>query len=201
MHLKISAIAVLLISITACSSKRVTITSGLPMVHCVSDCCVLPVLLEAQEQTAWCWNATGQMAMNFLNAYPRIEQPESAKFNSGRSDCVAHPDKCNDPGWPAFLHHQFTFRKTIDEPLSLNALKEQIYIKRTPVAFSWHGSGLGGHMMLAIGHCVVQGVDLIIVNDPYPWPTGTYSQIPYNYYVTGNLNRHWDDFYDITKTP
>ena len=60
MRLKVSAIAVLLISITACNPKRVTSTPVLPVTQCPSDCCVLPVNLEGQQQFNWCWNATGK---------------------------------------------------------------------------------------------------------------------------------------------
>lgn len=145
--------------------------------------------------------------MNFLGANPAVEQKKSVKFNAGNEDCFYKGTNCDMTGWPILFQHGFDFRKTMNEALSLDDLKDQIYTKKKPVAVSWHYMGGKGHMALAFGYCLINGKYSIDFNDPdfsgqdYKNPTGQYYQLPYDFYLTGNYkNNHWNDFYDITNT-
>jgi len=158
-----------------------------------------PVALRAQETGMWCWAASAQMCMQFLGA--NVDQCTQANNEFGRNDCCNSPvpNDCVNGGWPEFDKYSFTSNRTSNTALSWDALKKQIYCKKKPVAFSWHWTGGGGHVMVVTGYAVINNEKYLFINDPWSPNQGAQYSITYDNYVTGGDHTHWDDFYDITK--
>ena len=158
----------------------------------------LDVAMRPQETLFWCWAASGEMVMDFLGK--DVNQCAQANLHFGRSDCcnTTVPSKCVNGGWPKFDANGFDSKRTSNEELSWDELKQQIDSGR-PVAFSWHTGPKGGHMMTAIGYYTFLGENYVAVNNPLPVKGGDYVEITYDAYVSGQGYTHWDDFYDITK--
>lgn len=151
----------------------------------------------------WCWAASGQMAMEFLGH--NVSQGVQANNEFGRTDCTNTPvpAACIQGGWPEFSKYSFSSSHTTDAALTWDQVREQIYCKGKPFAFTWHWSGNGGHMMAAIGYNTVSGVNYVEVNDPWPPNVGTSGNASiktYSAYVSGSGYTHWDDYYDVTYT-
>jgi hypothetical protein len=158
-----------------------------------------PVSLRGQETPVWCWAASGEMCMDFLGT--DVSQCDEANKRFGRTDCcnTPRPAACVDTGWPEFDKYGFTFNRTHDTALTWAQLKEQIYCKRKPFAFSWHWSGGGGHMMVVKGYAEVGGTNWVYYDNPLPVGAGSHEFKTYTDWVSASGYTHWDDFYDITK--
>lgn len=180
----------------------------------LSSCCVsgaastLGVTLRPQETTMWCWAASGQMVMEFLNN--NVAQCTQANNRFNRNDCPC--SQCTNPlsnppcvngGWPEFDRYGFKFERTSDAALSwgdlTDELSDALYCGETPVAFSWHWNGGGGHMMAAVGYSTAGGVNYVTIDDPWAPCNGDQRIIPYTAYVSGTGYTHWDDFYRIRR--
>ena len=159
----------------------------------------LSTTLRPQETNMWCWAASGEMCMDFLGT--DVQQCDEANKRFGRTDCCSSPvpGACINGGWPEFDKYNFSFSRTSNTALTWDQLKEQIYCKNKPVAYSWHWNGGGGHMMVARGYVTLEGVNYVYISDPWPPNTGDLRIITYAAYVSGAGYTHWDDFYDITK--
>jgi hypothetical protein len=159
----------------------------------------------------WCWAASGQMIMDYLGH--GVAQCTQANNRFGRTDCPcgqcgSNPDAtpaCVQGGWPEFDKYGFTFKTTSDAPLTWEALRAQLSnesgCKKTPIAFSWHWPGGGGHMMVAKGYVSLAGVNYVTILDPLSPCTGDERIITYDAYnaVSGD-HTHWNDYYDIAYT-
>lgn len=203
---------------------RIAAVGGLALL--LSSCCTpalvgsLPVQMNAQETSNWCWAASGQMIMDYLNH--DVAQCTQADNRFGRTDCCSI-DLCPAPteaptydafnncigcpctGWPEFGKYDFTFKRTTNAALSWDDLREQLsnepYCKRKPFAFSWRWAGGGGHMMVVKGYLTLAGTDYVVILDPWAPCVGDERIITYADYVDSPGNyTHWDDFYDITYT-
>lgn len=170
----------------------------------IAGCCKPPVIgsqavtLRPQETSMWCWAASGEMIMDFLGH--DVSQCDQANKRFGSSDCCNNPvpSTCINGGWPEFDKYNFEFKTTFGTPLSWYQVKNQIYCKKKPFAFSWHWSGGGGHMMVVIGYVTIDGTDYVTINDPWPPNVGDQRVITYAAYVSGSGYSHWNDYYDIT---
>jgi len=167
----------------------------------------LNVPLRAQETDVWCWAASEQMVMEFLGTpAPQCEQAD--KYLSVSNCCKKPiPGECVTTGWPVFSLYNFAYDETNNTALTFDQLKEQIFCKKKPVAYSWHWYGGGGHVMVARGYYTADGVNYLNINDPWP-PPGYDSSLPnggeqyditYSNFVKGSNHYHWDDFYNVTK--
>lgn len=167
----------------------------------------LPVTLHSQETSMWCWAASGQMVMDYLGN--NVAQCTQANNRFNRTDCpcnqcganpVQNPP-CVIGGWPEFGDYGFTFQRTSDNALSWTELTEELSrgprCGRTPVAFSWHWNGGGGHMMVVTGYLNLLGQRFVVIHDPWGPCTGDTRVITYAAYVSGGHYTHWDDFYEI----
>ena len=171
----------------------------------LAGCCnpepikTLPVTLRPQETDMWCWAASGEMCMDFLGT--DVQQCDEANKEFGRSDCCHSPvpNDCVNGGWPEFDKYGFTFSRTSNTALTFDQLKEQIYCRNKPVAFSWHWNNGGGHMMVVRGYVTLEGTNWVYISDPWAPNVGDQRLITYAAYVSGPGYTHWDDFYDITK--
>lgn len=186
-NLTLSLLAsVLLLYLTSCCTPNPTIGSQ-------------PVTLYPQQTSMWCWAASGEMCMNFLGA--NVQQCDEANKRFGRTDCCNNPvpTACVNGGWPEFTKYGFKADVTSDAALSFDAIKKQIYCYRKPIAFSWHWTGGGGHMMVITGYFVMDGVQYVTVNNPWYPNVGAQEIYTYAKYVSGSDHTHWNDYYNITK--
>jgi hypothetical protein len=159
------------------------------------------VTLRPQETSMWCWAASGEMTMDFLGG--NISQCDEANKRFNRSDCCHSPvpAACVNGGWPEYDKYQYAADRTSNAALSWEQVKEQIYCKKKPFAFSWHWPGGGGHMMVVSGYVALEGGgNYVYVKDPWAPNVGNEEIITYDYYVSSTGHHtHWDDFYNITK--
>lgn len=176
----------------------------------IAGCCPkssqsLAVTLHPQETSMWCWAASGQMVMDYLGH--NVSQCVQANNRFARTDCCNSPvpngKKCIKGGWPEFGKYNFDFKTTSNAPLSWDQLRKQTSggpspCKRRPFCFTWHHSGGGGHMMVAIGYKTVGGTNFVEVNDPWPPNVGEHRFDTYARYVSPPGKTHWNDYYDIT---
>jgi hypothetical protein len=157
----------------------------------------------------WCWAASGQMAMHYLgNDVPQCTQANNrfGVTNCPCDQCGPNPvqnSPCVIGGWPEFDKYGFTFKRTSDAALSWDALTKELSrdkdCGKTPVAFSWHWAGGGGHMMVASGYVTVSGTNYVAIRDPWAPCAGDTRIIPYTAYVQATGYTHWDDFHQIRK--
>ncbi|WP_437994655.1 C39 family peptidase [Sorangium sp. So ce145] len=162
----------------------------------------LPVPLSPQEQSKWCWAASGQMVMNFLGA--TVKQCDEANKQFYRIDCCQSPVPldCDKAGWPEPDEYDFNYRTTSNVALSWNEVQDEIYCNGRPFAFSWHYLGGGGHMMVAVGYHTVSGQNYLKINDPSPADTGTGTYWENTYEIfdaqPGHYT-HWNDYYAFAR--
>lgn len=158
------------------------------------------VTLRGQENSNWCWAASGQMVMSFLGT--NVNQCTQANTILNRNDCCNNPlpNGCNTTGWPEFAENDFRFDRTSNTALTWGDIRLQIHCSKKPFAFSWHWPGGGGHMMVVYGYATINNVNYVSVYDPLPVGVGTDTIYTYDYYNTSpGHHTHWDDFYNVTK--
>ena len=169
---------------------------------------LLNMPLLARQMNHWCWAASAEMIMQFLGGQtPR--QCDMATIETNQPDCCVQddfdlfPDPCNNGGWPPFQYYGYTSARTHDTALTFAEIREQIYCKRKPVAFSWRyldeqGKPTDtGHMCVAVGYSVDPAGDHVQIHNP---SYATVEILRYEEYVgVPGQTTHWDDFYDITK--
>jgi hypothetical protein len=159
----------------------------------------LPVPLEPQKTSMWCWAASGSMIMHYMGA-SRVTQCDEANRRLGRTDCCNSPtpEACVEGGWPEFSKYGFSYNTT--GALSWSSLVSEINANR-PVAFSWGWTGGGGHMMVAKGYLATSTTNYVHVNDPWAPNVGDEYYITYSEYVSGSDHVHWTDYYNIKNNP
>jgi len=156
-----------------------------------------------QQASNWCWAASGQMTMRYFGH--DVSQCTEANNRFGLATCCQNNSgNCNNGGWPEYEKYGFAADQTSDTALTWSQVQSQIYCAKKPVAFSWHWSGGGGHMMVLKGYLVINNVKYVDVNDPEPYtnlqtPTGgTETIMTYDNYVSATGHTHWNDYYNIT---
>lgn len=162
----------------------------------------LNVTMRSQETNMWCWAASGEMIMKFLGT--NVTQCDQVNQRYGERECcnTPKPSKCVKGGWPEFFSNGFAHSRTVSSALSWEQIIDQIYVRKSPIAFTWRWEGGGGgHMMVLYGYALVGGEKYVVIHDPWPPNQGVAEKIiTYDAYVSGNNYSHWDDFYDITRS-
>jgi hypothetical protein len=130
-----------------------------------------------------------------------VVQCDEANKEFCRTDCCNKPvlAACVQGGWPQPEKYGFTAGHTSGSALTWDQVKNQIGCLKAPFAFSWHYTGDGGHMMVAIGYTTAGTSKYVEVNDPGPPDVGGHSTFTYDYFVSGPDNAHWDDYYNFKK--
>jgi hypothetical protein len=100
--------------------------------------------------------------------------------------------KCDDGAFPEFQKYGYGARATNNKELEWPDIRNHIYCRQQPFAFSWYDLG-GGHMMVGVGYEAEGTSRFVCRNDPEPVD---YDCIPYDYYVNGT-GSHWNDYYDF----
>jgi hypothetical protein len=145
-----------------------------------ADAVILDVRGYAQEAEQWCWAASGQAVMEFLDPEltNQVCQCHQAELRLAGLKCCASANSCapmdpldplcRDPGWPDFGRFGFDFRTTcnplpesdwhqcVGEPLTWGELRHEIGSAR-PVVFSQRPADQPrevalGHAMIAFGY-------------------------------------------------
>jgi hypothetical protein len=201
---------------------------GVAVLVTLSSCCkplvseTLPVTLRAQEESNWCWAASGEMVSEFITG-GNVQQCAEVNRRYGRNDCCNNPTPaaCNRTGWPDDLLTAagLTWTRTTDSALSLAMVKSQISRQSScwarPFAFTWRWTNGGGHMMVARGYRVLElrgvkfgeftlpglKIDMVQVNNPLPVDVGTVEWVTYANYVSGAGHTHWHDYHSIRVAP
>jgi hypothetical protein len=156
----------------------------------------LPVNLYPQETDMWCWAASGQMIMSYLEGF--VSQCEQANQRFGLSDCCNRPTPaaCIRGGWPEFEKYGFSYNT--GGALSWTNLKAQIDSRR-PFVFTWEWTGGGKHMMVSTGYKVISGQNWVSILDPWAPNVGSQRDILYTEYVSGTDHTHSLDYYNVTR--
>lgn len=186
--------------------KQIKLLLSVVMLTLISGCCTPDanvgsqnITAVGQQQSNWCWAASGEMTMNFFGA--NVQQCDEANKRFGLSTCCNSPTPaaCDNGGWPEFDKYGFTADHTSDAALTWEQVKSQIYCHKAPFCISWHWSSGGGHMMVISAYLVINNVSYVYLRDPEPVGMGSSRWIRYNDYVSGPGYTHWDDYYNITK--
>jgi hypothetical protein len=167
----------------------------------------LPVRLIGQETPMWCWAASTQMALAIMGA--TVTQCAQANDRLGRSDCCSlqrcpptdSSGPCVQGGWPHLEAWGFTAQETAwGSALTFESMSTEIQGGR-PVLFAWGWEGGGGHLMLARGVSRVDGVEYVLLNDPWPPCQGGGRAITFEEfeYRSGD-HVHWKDYYGLKRT-
>jgi hypothetical protein len=172
---------------------------------CYSDEKILDVPLYAQQTNMWCWAASGEMIMNYLDPAKDVAQCTQANDYFHLTNCCESFKNCVKGGWPQYDNYGFDYSSTGDgQALSWEQLVAQINSNR-PVGFAWHWTGSGGHYMVVKGWEIIDDTNYVHVNDPWPWnPDKTkggnsHYIVTYDYYVKGSDHTHWRDDFNITR--
>jgi hypothetical protein len=169
----------------------------------------LNVRLVGQETELWCWAASTEMIVEFLDPAQDVKQCDEASNQDPPKLCcgATMEDGCINGGWPDFGRYKFNATRTSSQALPWDTICEQIARKKAPIAFSWKWTGGGGHMMVIVGYSLVGDQKYLTVYDPLPPTEGgaagghLISAMTYEQYVQSDDHTHWDDFYDIKKQP
>ena len=178
-----------------------------------------------QQNEALCWAACGQIIMNYLghNVDQCAQVDDANKRNNRITDYCHHLGEgdCAVGGWPHFEDFGFTVSSN-QAAMSWDKVREQIYCKRKPFAWSWcfvpckpddleHNIG---HMFVVYGYdTTTNGLRRLLVYNTEPACSNSSSAtpstltFPYDQYANGQpdasgqrQNVHWLDLYDITWT-
>jgi hypothetical protein len=156
----------------------------------------LPVEIDGQQQSNWCWAATTQM----IAAYSGVGLAQCTLANQAlsRSDCCSNGGACNQTGWWMLTNNGFT-ETDQNSALTFAQLTTEFTATR-PVAFAWHWNSGGGHAMVATGNWTsTNGQQWVAVNDPEPQGFGTHRDMLYKDWVSGSNYTTWKNSYKITK--
>lgn len=174
---------------------------------------ILEVPLFAQQTKMWCWAASGEMIMAYYGK--EVTQCEQANNKFKRSDCcqgTGANHTCFKGGFPQFGKYGFNHPQSKYGALSWKELVSQINADK-PVGFSWEWKqckykrqkSTGSHYMVARGYIMLNGMKLVVVNDPWPanpdkYKGGSLKVITYPDYVNFcSSYAHSYDQYNITK--
>ena len=119
---------------------------------------ILKVNLYPQEQSLWCWAATGRMTMLFAGGDANtISQCEQANNAFKQTSCCndGSSSVCNEAYLPLYGNWGFNASEIFNGGnqiyLSFNDLKTLIDAGK-PIAFLWKWKSPGAHYMVAVGY-------------------------------------------------
>ncbi len=167
---------------------------------------LLDVKLFAQQTDLWCWAAGAEMIMDYHEK--SVSQCVHAGKAFGRDYCCQHYNDCSRPFDPVFEKFDYNVFFTRKGALLWKDLAAQIMGENPkPVGFSWKWVGGGGHYMVARGLITIDGIHMLVVNDPSPsnpdkCKGGKILVMTYDDYVSFSpCYTHEYTSYEITMTP
>lgn len=181
----------------------------------------LSVPLKGQETHYWCWAASTQMTMNYINKKAKLDQctivqDQNPNLLSGPypTNCCADHGACTMTSPPTTsaefspIYQRYKFTANINglyQHLEWKDVKDQIYCKKKPFSYTIEEAG-NQHMVVVRGYKTSNsGVRFVRINDPLgicPGLScpGETRYITYEDYVGGlaYTHKHINDHYDIT---
>lgn len=156
-----------------------------------------------QKSHSWCWAASAEMIFKKYNkSIPQCKQ--ASKAIGMDIDCCKNPSNNNcikkKGNWPDFQLGNLNFCGKKDEKgLPFHELKLQLD-KEKPIGFAWKWTEKeSGHYMVAQGYVEVEGVRLVIVNDPLPVNHGSMKIMTYQFFIDWEKHHeHWRTNYNFT---
>jgi hypothetical protein len=180
--------------------------SNLPAGTPVSYQLIVPLI--GQQMNNWCWATSNQMAMQYDDPLPPIQQWAQVNGNLQRSDCqqeltnynpAATPGVPCDQGGGGTYNPFNSFGNLVGTNLTWDQIRYQIWVLNHPILFGWHWNGGGGHVMVLTGYLTdAQGNEWVDVNNPEPLDVGDPEVMTYNAWVSGPTYTHEGDWFDYT---
>lgn len=137
----------------------------------------LDVKYIPQKQQYWCWAASSEMVLKYLNppfesSYIQCQQSRICLADSlNNCKCCLYPtnDTCNFPHWPIFDQLGFRAFNTDEFPgyLTWQNMLQEIDNNR-PLCLTYNWRGGGAHMIVMNGYQIVNRQLWDYVMDPYP---------------------------------
>ena len=170
---------------------------------------ILSVTRYSQETNNWCWAASAQMVMYYVNSNYNIPQcyQASRRFfpNNNLNYCCSDPQKnstsyCNKGGWgdSSFNYWGFTYNTT-ESYISWDGLVGQINNNK-PIWYAWVWAPFdwsnGGHALVAKGYS--SNGSYVNYWDPWYQNTGDY-WITYDAMVSNSEHRWIYTYYNISR--
>lgn len=144
----------------------------------------------------WCWAASGEMAMNYLEPNVLHEQCVQANQALGRYDCCnfPRPAACNQAGGGIPPLREFSSAMSAGA-LNDSQIFHEICEAKRPFLIILPASGGGSHMMTVVGYDQDPGGDLLIVHDPW-----TYGKVKVDAIAVDDYrNRHTANDHDLYR--
>jgi len=149
-------------------------TAGAPQLFLVTG-----TQLSDQEQSQWCWAASGKMVMGYWGTY--VDQCSEVNRATGLTTCCGHlpwtiPVEssdvagkncvgCNCGGSPPLASYGFTGNWNTT-PLTWSQLTSQLSCQNAPFYFAWNWGGGGAHVMVVYGYEVDDGLEYVWILNP-----------------------------------
>ncbi|MFL6115778.1 MAG: papain-like cysteine protease family protein [Catenulispora sp.] len=130
----------------------------------------LNFVMQPQEQTMWCWDATTVSVTKYYEPASTLTQGKLANTVFGRNDCIVaagQTSPCNQGNWPDVpLQTVGHFNQRQNNALTSVQIGAEM-AKNAPVAVNIAWAGGGGHIVAVRGRSVSGGVEHVSVGDPW----------------------------------
>ncbi len=147
-----------------------------------------------QTQSQWCWAAVIQMGLELFGNEKKT-QCELANNAFDSEGCCALPSSsvCNNPLRISKIAIEWKNygcgSDFISDKISFKTIKSEIDEGR-PIEIGFKWDDAGGHAVLLIGWTIVDGNEIVIINDPSPKNGGVFT-IPYKQAITAYGRGQW----------
>ena len=156
--------------------------------------------IVGQQESNWCWAASGQMDDEYVDPLPAVVQcqeanavfgPGGADPQAGWSDCCVNPgsNACNAGDGGSNSQYPFTYFQAASPPMTWDQLRYQLWMVNKPVVFAWNwcpcpctlANGCGAHVMVATGYATdAQSNQWVYINNPEPVGQGDFQCMSYS---------------------
>ena len=153
------------------------------------------VTLRPQETNVWCWAACTQMITEFLG-HGRT-QCDLANQRFGQSNCCngACDHKtaaCTQGGWVMFNECGFNYIDPGNIPMAWDSITTWIYCHHQPTDLIDGPKGGGmGHCRVIYGYTNINGVQYLLIKDPWGPCAGNSYALAYSDYANQTLRDLW----------
>lgn len=144
---------------------------------------LLPVPLDGQLQSNWCWAASGQMVTTYFGH--GVSQCKQVDDQDSLSNCCDNPtpSSCNLGGTTHIDNYGFT-RVVVTTPILYKSLQCELSSDQRAMIWDLRWNGGGGHTQVLVGYETTDG-QWLWVNNPEPVGQGTLDLITYDAYISG----------------
>lgn len=185
----------------AAAAKQLTLDAAKPLTfaaasaNCNSNnanAVMKKALLIPPDDNNWCWAASAQMAMDFLE--PNVDHSQCLQANEslGREDCcdMPRPEGCAQGG--GGIPPLQGFSSVLSQgPLGVDDVATELCVENRPFLMVGAGVAGGRHMTIAVGYD--SAANVLVVNNP--WKSNRVDQI----YVA--LDDYQFSYHKIKKGP